>query len=349
MSDDSDDANFNEAEQEAIEEYDDTSLDEESFSSNEGLDDMELEFDAESRMDFGREISHGEGDRNLVVNKISKGTISALNKVMLTARRRVCVIHLYKTLHQLTQATSYFHAYFYIATNAYSAYVHGKAMEQIKEKDAPAYHWLKDTEPLGHWARFKFDHTLKSTDNTNNFVESFNHAILNFRGKPILTMLEDITKLIGGSGRPCKHATRCILRVKDKLEDYCDDWFKVEKYRKFYDTIVHPISTTSMWENRTLPELDAQYSQVRKGRPEEHKRRLSQPLPPARAHHLVLALLDVKNANSWDITKLPMEDQEMNMGNGTGIDGVICPVNFSGSYLPKELYLKPSSTICYDH
>ena len=71
-------------------------------------------------------------------------------------------------------------------------------MEQIKQQDAAAYHWLRDTEPLEHWARFKFDQTLKCLDNTNNFVESFNHAILNFRGKPIFTMLEDIKKLVGG-------------------------------------------------------------------------------------------------------------------------------------------------------
>ncbi|KAJ8438610.1 hypothetical protein Cgig2_010394 [Carnegiea gigantea] len=56
---------------------------------------------------------------------------------------------------------------------------------------------------------------------------------------------------------------------------------RVEKYRKLYDIIVYPISTPSMWENRTFPNLDAPYSQVKKGRPKEHKRRDSQPLPPA--------------------------------------------------------------------
>ena len=224
-------------------------------------------------------------------------------------------------------------------------------MEQIKQQDAVAYHWLRDTASLEHWARFKFDQTLKCPDNTNNFVEGFNHAILNFRGKPVSTMLEDIRKLVGGrfvkrfekaqswegkvvpyvdkqlkliegesrncssiihagrgefdvtegktnftvrlsdrfcdcqrwqiSGIPCKHVARCILRVKHKLEDYCDDCFKVENYRKLYDTIVHPISAPTMWESRTLPQLDTPYSQVKKGRPEEHMRRDPQPLPPA--------------------------------------------------------------------
>ena len=82
--DDSEDADFNEAEQEPVDEYDDTSLDEESFSSDEGLDDMELEFDTEDKMSFGREIIHVEGDRNLVVNKMTR----VFNKGVMWSRNR---------------------------------------------------------------------------------------------------------------------------------------------------------------------------------------------------------------------------------------------------------------------
>ena len=82
--DDSEDADFNEAQQEPVNEYDDTFLDEESFSSNEGLDDMKLEFDTEDKMSFGREIIHIEGDRNLVVNKITR----VFNKCVMWSRNR---------------------------------------------------------------------------------------------------------------------------------------------------------------------------------------------------------------------------------------------------------------------
>ena len=92
---------------------------------------------------------------------------------------------------------AWFHCFFYVAANAYSEFVFKKAINKIKEKDTFAFNWLRDNEPFEHWARFKFDQTLKVDDNTNNFVESFNNAIVKHRGKPTYTMLEEIRKLIG--------------------------------------------------------------------------------------------------------------------------------------------------------
>ncbi|KAJ8425504.1 hypothetical protein Cgig2_015878 [Carnegiea gigantea] len=125
-----------------------------------------------------------------------QGIIKALKNVMPQASRRICVLHVYKNF-AAHYPGAWFHCFFYIAANAYSSFVHLKAMDKIKQKEPAAYQWLRDNEPLEHWARFKFDANLKSADDTNNFVESFNNAISKLRGKPMLTMLEEIRKLVG--------------------------------------------------------------------------------------------------------------------------------------------------------
>ncbi|KAJ8444068.1 LOW QUALITY PROTEIN: hypothetical protein Cgig2_030925 [Carnegiea gigantea] len=149
-------------------------------------------------------------------------------------------------------------------------------MEKIKEKDLGAYHWLRDNEKLELWIRFKFDTNLKCDDNTNNFVESFNHAII--KGLPILTMLEEIRKLIRSRLVPYMHKKLLMIELKSKnythlLEDYVEDCFTVEKYKNLYNQIVHPIATPQIWEKRNFPDLDPPYAQRKMGRPSEHKRR----------------------------------------------------------------------------
>ncbi|KAJ8438843.1 hypothetical protein Cgig2_023035 [Carnegiea gigantea] len=185
-----------------------------------------------------------------------KGIIKALRTAMPTASRRTCVIHYYKNFALLYPGAWWFHAFFYIAANAYAQFAHEKAMEKIREKDPGAYHWLRDNEKLELWARFKFDTNIKCDDNTNNFVESFNHAITKFRNLPILTMLKEIRKLIGS--------------------------------RNLYNHIVHPIASSQMWEKRSLPDLDPPYAQRKTDRPSEHKRResLNAPLPEYQSQQL---------------------------------------------------------------
>ncbi|KAJ8428902.1 hypothetical protein Cgig2_024971 [Carnegiea gigantea] len=196
------------------EEFDSLSLDEDDDlqDENESLDDVDLENDTQLRMTIGHGSFHDDvGENLLIVNKMARvfrqgklwsrnrdgtGIIKALKNVMPQASRRICVLHFYKNFASLYLG-AWFHYFFYIVANAYSEFVVKKAMDKIKDKDISAFHWLRDNEPLEHWARFKFDQTLKVDDNTNNFVESFNNAIVKHRGKPTYTMLEEIRKLTG--------------------------------------------------------------------------------------------------------------------------------------------------------
>ncbi|KAJ8441652.1 hypothetical protein Cgig2_019786 [Carnegiea gigantea] len=205
----------------------------------------------------------GESDDN-------EGIIKALKSVMPQASRRICVLHFYKNF-AAHYPGAWFHCFFYIAANANSSFVPLKATDKIKQKEPAAYQWLRDNEPLEHWARFKFDTNLKSADNTNNFVESFNNAISKLRGKPMLTMLEEIRKLI--TGLPCKHSVRCILRMKGQLEDYYAPWFSTDNHRKLYENIIHPISDPCMWGDTNLSTLDLPVELRKRGRAEKHNRR----------------------------------------------------------------------------
>ena len=80
---------------------------------------------------------------------------------------------------------------FFITANAYNQYVHSRAMEKIYKENKNAHSWLME-EPTQDCARFMFDQELKVSDNTTDFVESFNGKIERFRHKPIMVLLEAI-------------------------------------------------------------------------------------------------------------------------------------------------------------
>lgn len=83
----------------------------------------------------------------------------------------------------------FFEQYFWQVANAFNEWVFNKAMEQIRKLDAAAYHYLMDI-PLQQWSRWKFDPSICSGDNTNNFTESFNATLGLDRVRPILGLLE---------------------------------------------------------------------------------------------------------------------------------------------------------------
>ena len=48
------------------------------------------------------------------------------------------------------------------------------------------------------------------------------------------------------------------------LDEYYAEWFLVDKYRKLYDSIIHPILDPHMWGETNLPTLDPPF-ELRKG------------------------------------------------------------------------------------
>nr|GFA67358.1 hypothetical protein CTI12_AA105810 [Tanacetum cinerariifolium] len=66
-----------------------------------------------------------------------------------------------------------------------------KVMKEIKALDENAYTWLVDHDP-NTWCRAYFEVDRSCVAFENGISESFNSKILSARGKPIITMLEDI-------------------------------------------------------------------------------------------------------------------------------------------------------------
>ncbi|XP_027150542.1 uncharacterized protein LOC113750795 [Coffea eugenioides] len=48
-------------------------------------------------------------------------------------------------------------------------------------------------------------------------------------------------------GIPCKHAALGIIYKREKLEDYCDQWFSKDIYLKAYASMIHPIPHEKRW------------------------------------------------------------------------------------------------------
>ncbi|KAI8542829.1 hypothetical protein RHMOL_Rhmol08G0169900 [Rhododendron molle] len=71
------------------------------------------------------------------------------------------------------------------------------AMAIIKDTSTEAHDWLMGL-PVQMWARHAFDIRVRSDHITNNLVESFNIWVGNLRGKPVLTLIDNIrSKLMG--------------------------------------------------------------------------------------------------------------------------------------------------------
>ncbi|VFQ62551.1 unnamed protein product [Cuscuta campestris] len=237
-----------------------------------------------------------------IISDMHKEIIKGLRNTLPKAKRRICVLHFYKNFASKFSG-AWFHSFFYIVANTFSEYVFKKAMEKIKEEDADAYDWLMDNEPHEHWARHKFDPALKCDDNTNNFVESFNKAIISHRAKPTLQMLEEIRKLIGNRfekrfdlGRSwCTTIKPYVdnkLRVLAMESRVCSE--VVGAGRGEFDVVdgntnftvrlrdhhcdcnkwqVSGLPYPCMWGESSLPKLDPPKAFKKKGRPKKHKRR----------------------------------------------------------------------------
>ncbi|XP_021725128.1 uncharacterized protein LOC110692442 [Chenopodium quinoa] len=94
-------------------------------------------------------------DDGTFISDRMRGVESALFDVFPRATRRVCCQHVYSNCKTVGWSGTEFHKLFWIAANAYNAYMYDKAMSKIKNYDAAAFDYLTAIEE--QWSRYKFE------------------------------------------------------------------------------------------------------------------------------------------------------------------------------------------------
>ncbi|KAL3516447.1 hypothetical protein ACH5RR_023349 [Cinchona calisaya] len=122
-------------------------------------------------------------------------------------------------------------------------------MDGLKAEDEAAHAWLSD-KPARFWSRSHFRTCCKCDILVNNMCESFNHAILKARDRPILT----------------------FFRTREKLDTYVDDCYKKEAYLRSYEPVVNPVSGHNGWLKTGLVVQPPNYGR-RLGRPKKLRRK----------------------------------------------------------------------------
>ncbi|KAK2437560.1 hypothetical protein QL285_022434 [Trifolium repens] len=124
------------------------------------------------------------------MSDMQKGLIPALQEVMPGAHHRLCVMHLWKNFTKQWKDKELKGAVWQAARSTTPAQFDA-VMERIKRKSQKAWEYLNKW-PKDAWTKAYFNTEPKVDNITNNTCEGFNSSILKYRGKPILTMAEEI-------------------------------------------------------------------------------------------------------------------------------------------------------------
>ncbi|XP_062014543.1 uncharacterized protein LOC133731104 [Rosa rugosa] len=154
-------------------------------------------------------IEH-EGRGWTFISDKQKGLILAFKEVVPRAHIRFCVRHMWTNFTKLFPGKVMKDQMWACAKSTTLPYFQ-KEMEDMKALDFDAYKWLTAKDrPAIHWCRAYFNTDGDCDIMINNLCESFNSWILEARGKPPVTMFEELR---------VKLMKRVAMR-KEKMEAY---------------------------------------------------------------------------------------------------------------------------------
>ncbi|XP_039687156.1 uncharacterized protein [Medicago truncatula] len=119
-----------------------------------------------------------------------KGLLPTMDELLPDVDQRFCVRHLYNNFRKKHPGKKLKELMWRAAKATYeNAFI--DAMKEIKDIREGAYEYLKNIHAK-HWSKHKFTGDQKCDTLVNNMSETFNSTIIIARGKPVVTMCEDI-------------------------------------------------------------------------------------------------------------------------------------------------------------
>ncbi|KAL4286331.1 hypothetical protein AHAS_Ahas19G0075500 [Arachis hypogaea] len=124
------------------------------------------------------------------MSDMQKGLIPAMREVNPGAHHRFCAMHIWQNFRKQWGDTELKMAMWKCA-KATTPQEFNDVLDRIKRVNPHAWEYLNRIPP-NQWSRSGFSEYPKSDNYTNNNCESFNFRIKKMRGKPIITMLEEV-------------------------------------------------------------------------------------------------------------------------------------------------------------
>ena len=119
-----------------------------------------------------------------------QGLKEAVREWLPMAEHRQCARHIYANLKKSWPGL-YFKNLFWGATSTTMQHVFDEKMNLLRNLNEEAHKWLLERDP-NTWSRTFFQMNRSCGAFENGICESYHASIINQRGKPIITMLEEI-------------------------------------------------------------------------------------------------------------------------------------------------------------
>ncbi|KAF7823239.1 uncharacterized protein G2W53_021383 [Senna tora] len=166
----------------------------------------------------------GEGPQGRGWSFISdrqKRLVSTISEMSPTSEHRLCAYHIYSNYAKKFKGRE-LRDFLWSCAKSTTMPEFTSNMNKLKEFNPKAWEYLSRIPP-NQWTRAAFDTYSKSQVYTNNMCEQFNSKIVEARGKPIISMMEEIrlfimNKMITQRNRLKRFIGPLCPKVRDKLE-----------------------------------------------------------------------------------------------------------------------------------